>query len=102
VVTNGQIFRRVTNEAGTVKNIPTDIALPYVHALEVQAPLWQVINTALDRMKLSPQQLAATRQDLTLRSLLPNIIVRMAAGQGATTERLLDRAAQLRDVTGQW
>ncbi len=70
VVTGGQIFRRIPDAHSAFG--PARVT----ERLSREVPLWQVVNTALERAGLLPSDLASQRTDVRLRALLPRLQLR--------------------------
>lgn len=93
VVSGGSIYRR----------LPPSPAAPNAEARIAEitrtTPLWEVVHTSLTRFELEPSQIAARRDDLRLRGLMPKIIGRVARLEGRFADVKADHVLfPVRDV----
>ncbi|MBI5510120.1 MAG: hypothetical protein HY903_15290 [Deltaproteobacteria bacterium] len=84
VATGGQIFRRVQDDDGARKRAVAGREAAVTERLMSEAPLWQVLQTALARMELAPERVAERRVDSMFRNLMPDIAVRASYAMSAS------------------
>ncbi|MFC1609899.1 hypothetical protein ACFL6C_02985 [Myxococcota bacterium] len=100
VVTGGQLWRRITDPAAVQTWESGAATRRRVDGVLNQAPLWEVVQTSLDRLELEPRQIAGRRQDLRLRALMPRVIVRVVRLEATTVEAYDDMLAPLATASG--
>ncbi|MEE8409656.1 MAG: hypothetical protein V3T05_08625 [Myxococcota bacterium] len=92
VLTAGQVFRRITDET-KLRAGPGEPSA-YVRRQAASAPLWDVVLTGLTRLELTPQAIASRRDNITLRGLLPTVVVRFVRIENRFADGSIDRAVQ--------
>ena len=82
IITGGQVWRRLMNPDDWVRG-----GVPITqNQLSQAAPLWEVVQVAIGRAELMPDQLAAKRIKVRLRSLLPSVILQYSHTEGAFSQ----------------
>jgi hypothetical protein len=82
VVTGGQLWRRIWDDDAQLWELP-QTTRSRVDRILRSAPLWDTVETSLSRIHLLPEQIAAQRTNVRFRSLLPDVVGRIAYADGS-------------------